>query len=121
MATRTRKPVVKTEANKKKRNVKKDTADIVEKALLGYSAARSKVDVIKNWDSDDRLISNKELNVMLKRIRNAQKSLLAAKSLVSILRRTVYRDVMLASLKEWGVILDKAWDDIIDNLDDMEE
>lgn len=99
----------------KRRNVKKDTVQIIETALLCYSASRAAVDMIMESPTLTEAPSS-EIAVALKRIRDAQHKLQAAHATISAMRDTPWRERMMSHIHQWDSKLDATWDAIIEQL-----
>ena len=115
---KTKKPKSEPKAEKKSRNVKKDTSEIIENALLAFSAARVKVELVESVALDE--LNSAGYADLLKRIRDGQSALRAARATITVMRNTPWRENMLKHLTAWDKALDEAWDGIIAGLDSDE-
>lgn len=117
---KTRVPKSKPEAEKsekKKRNVKKDTPEIINTALLGFASARLYVDDAVGVEISEEMPAN-ELLSAIKSIKAAQSALKGARATISNLRNSPWRESMLNNLSQWDKDLDTAWDSLTSGLED---
>lgn len=98
----------------KRRNVKKDTGEIIANALLAYSAARVKVEIVENAALEE--LNNAGYADLLKHIRDGQSALRGARAIITVMRNTPWRENMLMHIGRWDEALDQAWDGIIAGL-----
>lgn len=117
---RMRKPITKTSKEEvtepKKRNVKKDTLDIIESVFSQYVGLNCKMGVFYDFEKNDKSMTIEELALCLKQVREAQKALRVVRESVRSLRNTLWRKVMLEHLVSWETQLDNQWEVIINCL-----
>jgi len=123
--TRTRMPVGKNEkiqpnpgkeASPKKRNVKKDTEEVVAEALDQFLMARNSFELAECSCENDSASSFSGIDA-IKKIRAAQKSLRTASEEIGKLRNSVWKFTMLHQMASWNEYLDTAWETIFEGID----
>jgi len=109
MTVKTRKPKAPKE-QKKTRNVKKDTANIITDCLNAFVHATVQVAYV--YVQGDLTEAQ-----MLKKIRAAEKDVAKAKMIISKMRVSIWRDEMLKQLDTHERTLEEKWNLIVEEDD----